>query len=138
MARPDDLDQHRLIAVRYLHGQVSRWPLRPAPGRAAEDRMPEPAGLVVSDPAAAVEAAVAGMGIAQGALHHTWPYLRAGKLKIVLPRHYDVGKRTMALQYPHRALVAPRVKATVAYLLDNLKANPALQRTAADLRDFAA
>lgn len=136
--RPDDLDQHRLIAVRYLHGQMSRWPLRPAPGRPAEDRLPEPAGLVLSDPSAAVEAAVAGLGIAQGGVYHAWPYLRAGKLKIVLPRHCDMGRRTMALQYPHRALVAPRVKATVAYLLDNLKANPALQVTPADLRDFAA
>jgi DNA-binding transcriptional LysR family regulator len=137
-ARPDDLDQHRLISVRYLNGHISRWTLRPAPGRPVEERLPEPAGLIVSDPSAAIEAAVAGLGIAQGGAYHAWPHLRSGKLKVVLARHYDTGKRSMALQYPHRALVAPRVKATVEHLLDNLRANPALQVKPADLREFAA
>lgn len=122
-ARPDDLPQHRLIALRYLNGQVSRWTLRKG------EFLPEPAALVVSEPLAAVEAAAAGMGIAQAGAHHAWRYLQAGKLKVVLARHHESGKRSMAVQYPHRALVAPRVRVTVDYLLEKLKANDALQIT---------
>lgn len=134
--RPDDLAQHRLIAVRYLNGQTSRWSFRK--GGAVQERVPEPAALVVSDPLAAVEAAVAGLGIAQSGAHHAWRHLQAGRLKILLPRQHEAGKRAMALQYPHRALVAPRVRATVDYLLQHLKADPALQITPAQLREFAA
>ena len=63
-------------------------------------------------------------------------FLIRGKLKLVLVRHHDTGKRAMAMQYPHRALVAPRVRATVDYLLEKLKADPALQLTAAQLQQF--
>lgn len=137
-ARPDDLQQHRLIAVRYLNGTVSRWNMKRAPGKATEAFAPEPAAVVVSDPLAAVEAAVAGLGIAQSGAHHAWQHLRAGKLKVLLPKHHESGKRAMVLQYPHRALVAPRVKATVEYLLAQLKAHPGLQITAAQVHDLAA
>jgi len=34
--------------------------------------------------------------------------------------HYSA-PRTLALQYPHRSLVAPRVRATVDYLLEAFK-----------------
>lgn len=135
-ARPADLARHRLISIRYLNGQTSRWSLRRGRGGALEDWLPEPAALTVSDPMAAVEAAAAGMGIAQGGAHHAWPYLQSGKLKVVLAGHHDSGRRAMALQYPHRALVAPRVKATVDYLLERLKADPALQLTPAKLKNF--
>jgi DNA-binding transcriptional LysR family regulator len=137
-ARPDDLPRHRLVAVRYLNGVTSRWNLRPAPGKPAQEWTPQPPALVVSDPLAAVEAAAAGLGIAQTGAHHAWPYLQAGGLKVLLARHHESGRRAMVLQYPHRALVAPRVKATVEHLLAALKANPALQLTQAQLRAAAA
>jgi hypothetical protein len=57
---------------------------------------------------------------------------------VLLARHHESGRRAMVLQYPHRALVAPRVKATVEHLLAALKANPALQLTQAQLRAAAA
>ncbi|MBA2676317.1 LysR family transcriptional regulator [Ramlibacter sp.] len=137
-ARPDELRQHRLIAVRYLNGTTSPWSLRKAPGAPVDDWLPEPPALVVSDPWAVVEAAAAGMGIAQSGAHHAWPYLQAGKLKVLLPRHHDSGRRAMVLQYPHRALVAPRVKATVDYLLEQLQRHPALCLTLAQLRGLSA
>lgn len=137
-ARPQDLARHKLVSTRYLGGNVSRWSLRSAPGKPVEEWLPEPAAVVVSDPQASVEAAVAGLGIAQAGVHHAWPYLQAGKLKVVLPRHHDSGRRAMALQYPHRALVAPRVKATVDYLLESLKRNEALAVRSSDLHPYYA
>lgn len=136
--RPGDLKAHRLIAVRYLNGSTSRWSLRDTPAKPAGEWLPEPAALVVSDPLAAVEAAVAGLGITQSGAHHAWQHLRAGRLRVLLPRHHESGRRQMVLQYPHRALVAPRVKATADHLLEHLKANEALRVTPARLRDMVA
>ena len=135
--RPDDLAQHRLIAVRYLNGQTSGWSFR-TQGTSVREWLPQPAALIVSDPQAAVDAAVAGIGIAQAGAHHAWRHLQSGKLKVVLAQHHDAGKRAMTLQFPHRALVAPRVRVTVDYLLQQLKANEALQISRTQLREFAA
>jgi hypothetical protein len=44
----------------------------------------------------------------------------------------------MVLQYPHRALVAPRVRATVDYLLEKFARIEALEVTPDQLRAFAA
>ena len=40
----------------------------------------------------------------------------------------------MTLQYPHRALVAPRVRVTVDYLLDAFAARPELHVPLSELR----
>ena len=134
--RIQDLDDHRLIAVRFLTGQTSAWPFSVA-GKLIE-RPPEPPALVVSDPQAAVAAAVSGMGIAQTGVHHAWGYLKTGELKVVLAKVHRSGSRTMALQYPHRALVAPRVRVTVDFLLQELARVEALHVTLPQLKEFAA
>jgi DNA-binding transcriptional LysR family regulator len=137
--RPGDLDHgHRLIAVRYLSGTTSPWRLRPALNQPAQERSPSPAALVVSDPLAAVQAAVAGVGIAQTGAHHAWPHLQSGKLRVVLPKHHESGKRAMVLHYPHRALLAPRVRVVVDHLLQGLASNDALHITAARMASHAA
>ena len=98
---------------------------------------PEPAALVLSDPLATVEAAAAGVGIAQVGAHHAWRYLQAGRLKSLLARHHDSGKLAMALQYPHRALMAPRVRVTVDYLLAELAKIESLHVTPSQWREFS-
>lgn len=130
-----DLEHHRLIAVRFLTGQTSPWGF--TVGTAVQERLPEPAALVVSDPQAAVEAAVSGMGIAQVGVHHAWHYLKTDQLKVVLAKVHHSGSRSMALQYPHRALVAPRVRVTVNFLLHELTQNEALQVTLDQLKVFS-
>jgi DNA-binding transcriptional LysR family regulator len=135
--RPEDLLRHRLVAVRYLQGNTSRWSFRTRDG-SLQDMLPEPAALVVSDPLAAVEAARAGIGIAQAGAHHAWQALQKGQLKTVLARQHASGERAMVLQYPHRALMAPRVRATVDYLLERFARIEALQVTPEQLRAFGA
>jgi DNA-binding transcriptional LysR family regulator len=129
---PQELKSHRLIALRYLNGTMVRWRMR------GGEFMPEPPALVLSDPLAVVEAAAAGMGVAQVGAHHAWRHLQGGKLKPLLARHHDSGKLTMALQYPHRALMAPRVRATVDFLLAELAENESLHVTPAQWRELAA
>lgn len=134
--RVQDLDKHRHIAVRFLTGQTSPWTFKQA--GTVQQRLPEPAALVVSDPQAAVEAAVSGMGIAQTGVHHAWEYLKTGQLKVVLATLHDSGSRSMALQYPHRALVAPRVRVTVDFLLHELSQTEALHVSLQQLKEYSA
>jgi len=134
--RTADLASHRLIGVRFLNGPLSPWTFK-AQGGGVSQRKPDPAALVVSDPMAAVAAAVSGIGIAQIGAHHAWEHLLGGRLRIVLWRHHHAGTRSLALQFPHRALIAPRVRATVEFLSERLKEAEELRVGLADLKQFA-
>jgi DNA-binding transcriptional LysR family regulator len=114
---PADLQHHSLIARRFLGGAVSPWAFRSRDGEITSF-VPEAAAITVSAPEALVQAALSGIGIAQVGVHNAWSHLREGTLKVVLNDFHDPGTYEMVLQYPHRALVAPRVRATVDYLLD--------------------
>lgn len=135
--RVEDLPQHRLIAVRFLNGTTSPWSFAVRGGKTLE-RLPSPHALLVSEAQAAVEAAVNSMGIAQVGLHHAWHFLQEGQLKVVLARQHQSGKRSMALQYPHRALVAPRVRVTVDFLMHEWAQVPALHVTLDQLKKLHA
>jgi hypothetical protein len=45
----------------------------------------------------------------------------------VLPRQHQRGDASMAMFYPHRAGLAPRVRVLVDFLFNNLAKNKALQ-----------
>jgi DNA-binding transcriptional LysR family regulator len=78
------------------------------------------------------------VGIAQVGVHHALAHLQAGALKTVLVGQHDPGNYEMVIQYPHRALVAPRVKATVEYLLDAFRQDASLHFPVERLADYAA
>lgn len=78
----------------------------------------EAAVMTLSSPEALVQAAVAGAGVAAVGVHHAWRHLLSGELKVLLLNAHHPGSFEMTLQYPHRALVAPRVRVTVEYLLE--------------------
>ena len=62
----------------------------------------------------------------------------SGALKTVLVGQHDPGNYEMVIQYPHRALVAPRVKATVEYLLEAFHQNASLHFPVDRLADYTA
>ncbi|KPF70085.1 hypothetical protein IP84_02850 [beta proteobacterium AAP99] len=133
--RPQDLLAHDLIGLRFLSGLMNEWRFE----RAGQTEQLEPRSvLTVSDPYAVCEAAALGLGIGSVAVHHALPLLRAGQLKVVLLDSYQPVRREMALQYPHREHLAPRVKAVVAYLLERFAANADLHLVGSDLQAFAA
>ncbi len=132
-----DLARHRTVGIRFLNGSQAIWSFKGADGN-IENHTPVSPVVALSAPEAAVDAALRGIGIAQVALVHAWHHLRAGQLKIVLGDEHFSGGVEMALQYPHRALVAPRVRVTVEFLLEKLMAMEALHATPQDLREFAA
>jgi DNA-binding transcriptional LysR family regulator len=123
---PEALQAHRLIARRFLGGQVVPWNFTAEDGSITTVDPSSKATLTLSAPESLVQAACDSVGIAQVGVHLAWDHLRSGSLKIVLHRFYQTGTYEMVMQYPHRALVAPRVQVTVKHLLEALMADKRL------------
>jgi DNA-binding transcriptional LysR family regulator len=125
-ARPSDLARHRCIGVRLAGNPPSSWMFRRAiDGRGNKGFTPD-AFLSVNEPEAVLDPLLGGVGVAQIALHHALPSLRAGKLKLLLTGEHDSGIREYVLYYPHRQFLAPRVRVVVAGLLTAFRAAPDL------------
>lgn len=122
----EDLRTHRLIARRFLGGRVSPWSFRREDGSIVTFDPAQSAVATLSAPESVVQAACSGVGIAQVGVHLAWPHLLAGDLKVVLHRYHHPGSYEMVMQYPHRALIAPRVRATLDYLLEAMAADELL------------
>ena len=115
--KPDELIKHRLLTRRFLGGRVSPWNFL-ADDASLTTLNTESAVMTMSSPETLTQMAVAGAGIAEVGVHHAWKYLRTGELKLLLLSSHHPGSFEMTLQYPHRALVAPRVRVTIDYLLE--------------------
>ncbi|WP_049620620.1 LysR family transcriptional regulator [Frateuria defendens] len=121
-----DLRRHRLIARRFLGGSIDSWSFAAADGSITTLDPSDTAVLTLSAPEALVEAALGGVGVAQVAVHLAWRHLVSGRLKVVMYRLHHPGAYEMVIQYPHRALIAPRVRVVVDYLLEAFAADKAL------------
>lgn len=132
-ATPHALATHDLLAARFLSSGEWVWQFdgdAPSPSW--------PAAFTFSDPDALLAGALAGLGIAQLGTHHVWPHLQAGTLKIVLFDALRSPDMSLSLQYPHRALIAPRVRHTVDFFVDHLRADARLTISRSDLPPFVA
>ncbi len=134
---PEDLARHRLLTRRFLGGRVSPWNFRAADG-SISTLDSEAAALTLSSPEALTQAAVDGAGITEVGVHHVWRHLGAGRLKVLLADSHHPGGFEMTLQYPHRALMAPRVRVTVEHLLAAFAQMEELHVPLASLRKYAA
>lgn len=136
-AQPEELARHRLITRRFLGGRVSPWNFKAHDGSITTLNT-EAAVMTLSSPETITQLAVAGVGIAEIGVHHAWRHLQSGALKALLLEAHHPGSFEMTLQYPHRALVAPRVRVTVEYLLDAFAKREELHVPVAALRQFEA
>jgi DNA-binding transcriptional LysR family regulator len=134
----EDLTAHRVIARRFLLGAVGTWRFRLADGSPATFDPADAAVLTLSEPEAIVEAARTGIGVAQVAVHLAWKHLKSGELKVLLHQQHDPGSYEMVIQYPHRALLASRVRATVDYLLEAFAQDNSLHVPIESLTDYIA
>lgn len=123
---PDELLSHRLIARRFLGGRVAQWMFRNEDGGITTLDPTDVAVATLSAPESVVQAARDGAGIAEVGIHLAWQHLLSGELKVVLYRFHHPGNYEMAIQYPHRALIAPRVRVTLDYLIEALSADKML------------
>jgi DNA-binding transcriptional LysR family regulator len=119
-----DLAQHDLLRVKFPSGRISPWLFKdknkvvPFEGQAK---------LLISDPEVILDAALLHMGIARTGHHHAYSALQRGDLVEVLARQHERGNASMALFYPHRAGLAPRVRVLVDFVLQRLVKEPGLQ-----------
>ena len=126
--RVDDLAQHQLIRVRFLNGKMNPWPFREGAVRSSQLRaFDAPAQLLLSDPEVVLDAALLHLGIARLGRHHAHEALQHGALVEVLPKLHQSGDASMALFYPHRAGLAPRVRVFIDHLLTGFAATASLQ-----------
>jgi DNA-binding transcriptional LysR family regulator len=121
---PDDLRDHQIIALRFAGGRLAPWTFR-VKGKQVIFDATSPS-LTLSDTGAVGEAAAMGLGITRVSLHFAWPYLVAGRLKVLLNALNDAGTSEMVIHYPHREHVAPRIKSFVDFALETLQSDPTL------------
>ena len=115
----DELAQHRCVLVRFQSGTPSAWRFR-AGTRQRWVEFDPPSQIAVSDADAVLDLALADAGIVQAGLYNALPYLRSGRLKLLMPELHDAGEREVVLHYPHRQYLAPRVRTVVDALLAHL------------------
>ncbi|MDO5626401.1 MAG: LysR substrate-binding domain-containing protein [Pseudomonadota bacterium] len=135
--KPSDLAAHRLVVRRFLGARVAPWTFKDRDGITAFDTAAQSV-LTLSAPETLVQAALDGVGIAQAGLHVAWPHLRAGRLKAVLHPQHQPGTYELAMQYPHRALMAPRVRVTLEHLVQVFAGDESLHVPLDALRRYAA
>ncbi|WP_085318283.1 LysR family transcriptional regulator [Derxia lacustris] len=137
-ATPAELGRHRLLARRFLDGHVAQWNFDAGDGSIVTVDPAASAVMTLSAPETLVQAALDGCGIAQVGLHLAWAPLRAGRLRTLLHRQHRPGNYELVIQYPHRALLATRVRLTLDYLLEALGRDAALHVPLEALAGFAA
>lgn len=134
----DELRSHRLVSRRFLGTGVASWSFKANGGSIITLDPTDSAVLTVSSPEALVEAACQGVGIAEVAVHLARQHLESGRLKVLMHQFHHPGIYELALQYPHRAFIAPRVRVAVDFLLDAFAADDALHIPLSSLTHYQA
>lgn len=114
-AHPNDFAEHRCISLRSATGTEPEWVFWN--GRRSPVKFKPRRRLTTSDPETLLDLALSGAGIVQAGLYNAVPYLRTGRLKLLMPDIHDSGKREFVVHYPHRRYLAPRVRVVVDALL---------------------
>jgi DNA-binding transcriptional LysR family regulator len=109
-----ELAEHDLLRVKFLSGRLSPWLFKDKGKVLAFEGS---AKLLISDPEVILDAALLHMGIARMGRHHAHEALQRGDLVEVLARQHVPGDASMAMFYPHRAGLAPRVRVLVDFLM---------------------
>jgi DNA-binding transcriptional LysR family regulator len=120
----NDLAAHDLLRVKFPSGRMSPWLFKEKRKVVAFEGE---AKLLISDPEVILDAALLHMGIARTGRHHAHAALQRSDLVEVLPNQNVPGDASMAMFYPHRAGLAPRVRVLVDFVLEALTKDPALQ-----------
>lgn len=120
-----ELLNHRLIIRRFSNGKYMPWLFRQPDGSLISIDLAQ-RSLVVTEPEAAFYAALQGLGVGHVARYIAQEAIDKGLLKQVLIKDYHGEKFDLVLQYPHRALLAPRVRVVAEFLVEKLSADKRL------------
>lgn len=125
-----ELANHDLLKVKFLNGRILPWVFKDnTNGKEKLVNFEGSARLLISDPEVMLDAALMHMGIARMGRHHAHAALQRGDLVEVLQRQQVPNEASMAIFYPHRAGLAPRVRVLVDFLLAQFAKDESLQST---------
>ncbi len=126
---PGSLAQFDGIVMRSERtGRLRQWTMTNAAGEQAPVVQKET--IVLNDPAAMCRAARLDLGVALVAVPEALPYLESGELVRLLPQwHADLG--AISLYYASRALLAPKTRAFVEFIVDEFRRRRLTRRLAA-------
>jgi DNA-binding transcriptional LysR family regulator len=117
-----DLERHDLLRLKFVNGHMNPWLFKD------KDRVVTFQGghvkLLISDPEAILDAALLHLGIARIGRYHAHAALARGQLVEVLTRTHVAGDASIAMFYPHREGLAPRVRVWLDFLLEKFKNEP--------------
>jgi DNA-binding transcriptional LysR family regulator len=114
--RPSDLIQHDCIAFANMSA-TDRWIYR-IDGQ--EQPVPIRARLAVTTAEAAVDAAIAGIGITRVLSYQAADAIRAGRLRPLL-RPFELGAIPVSLMHPPARLIPPKVRAFLDFAAPQLR-----------------
>jgi DNA-binding transcriptional LysR family regulator len=130
-----ELVNHDLLKVKFLNGRILPWMFKDkTKGTESMVNYEGSAKLTISDPEVILDAALMHMGIARLGRHHAHAALQRGDLVEVLPRQQVPNDAGMAIFYPHRAGIAPRVRVLVDFLLAQFAKDESLHGAANNSR----
>jgi DNA-binding transcriptional LysR family regulator len=127
--QPSDLLNHNLLRVKFLNGKMYPWAFKSSnlPSSNAAIGLEFNPRLLISDPEMILDAVLLDMGIARLGRHHAHHALLRGDIVEVLINQQIPAESSMAIFYPHRAGLAPRVKVLVEYLIEKFAQEPSLR-----------
>ncbi len=131
-----DLKKHKLINRRFSNGKLSPWRFH-LPDDTTFTHEAQNVAMTLSDSDSMVLAALSGAGIAEVGIYLVWDHLKAGALQLVLFDSHDSGNFKLMVQYPHRALLASRVRATADFLTEELRHTSGLHIGRNELKVFS-
>lgn len=106
-------------------GRVRSWPLRNRAGEQVQIALRP--RITMSDPEAACQVAIMGLGIALASMQHALPHLDSGALVRVLPDWYVDGG-TLSLYFPAQNLLPAKTRAFVDFVVADFRGRKLAQR----------
>ncbi|HSV45722.1 MAG TPA: LysR family transcriptional regulator [Ramlibacter sp.] len=136
---PQELAQHACVSIRLPSGQPARWVLTHAQDGNMFRHQPQGRLVLSEQPAdALVDSALAGLGVTAIAACMVLHELRSGRLKLLLPEWRLKSGAEFFLQYPNRARLPARVRASAEFLIGGLARDERLMQGPSELACFAA
>lgn len=114
-AEPEDLLKHNCLLLRFPGSKQFRWHLM---GRDAPITLPVSGDFDADDGDVLTEWALHGAGIVMKPYWEVAEHLRSGALEVVLPE-YPPEPVSLVMLYPHRHLVAAKVKSFVDFMMQS-------------------
>jgi DNA-binding transcriptional LysR family regulator len=124
--RPADLAGFEGIAMRISHtGRVREYMMRDRAGKQEQAQLRP--RVVLNDPDAMRQAAIAGLGVALLIMPDVLPSLERGELVRLLPRWYvDIG--TISLDFPGQRLLPAKTRVFIDYVVEAFRKQRLAQR----------